>query len=106
MSDEPATIEIVAEPPPWLLFARWGKVSISIDDARARLRWGTHAFHVTPGTHQVAVGAGRQFDSRAVLEVTVAAGESVRLRYEPRLVKHLRGKLAIERLPPARVVKR
>jgi hypothetical protein len=113
--DEQATIEIVAEPPPWLLFARisWlpsalfpTKISIDIDGALARLQWGLHAFRVTSGQHQIAVGVGTQFASKAHLTVVVAANDTVRVRYTPRLIKNLRGKLVIERLPIAQVVER
>jgi hypothetical protein len=100
-----ATIEIVAEPPAYLLFARWAKVSIEIDGQLGRFGWGAHAFTVAAGRHTVAVGAGGGFASRAELEVELHDGESLRLRYTPRLIKNLRGKLVVERLPTARVVR-
>ena len=108
-------IEIIAEPAPWLLFARisWlpssvfpTKISIAIDGALARLPWGMHAFRVSPGTHDIAVGVGTTFSSKAQLRVVVAANETVRLRYTPRVFKNLRGKLTVEPLPVAQVLKR
>ena len=101
-----AWIEIVAEPSRFHLFARWVKVSIAIDGELARLRWGTHAFRVTPGEHVVDVGVGYGFASKARTTVTTSAGEVLRLRYTPRIVKILRGTLAVEQVPPARVVLR
>ena len=101
-----AWIEIVAEPPRFLVFARWVKVSIAIDGELARLRWGTHAFRVAPGEHVIDVGVGHGFGSKARTTVTTAAGEMLRLRYTPRVVKILRGTLAVELLAPARVVVR
>ncbi|MBA2538658.1 MAG: hypothetical protein H0V17_03410 [Deltaproteobacteria bacterium] len=105
-SDAPATLEIVAEPPALMLFARLVKVSIDIDGALARVRWGTNAFAVAPGEHVVAVGSGYNFNSKGVLTVSVAAGETVRLRYTPHFIKNFRGKLVVERLPEMRIVKR
>jgi hypothetical protein len=98
-----ATIEITAESSPFVLFARWMKISIDIDGLRARLRWGTHAFRVAPGEHEVSVGLGPGSASKAVLRVAVAAHETIRLCYRPRMIKNLPGKLEIERLPVARI---
>jgi hypothetical protein len=114
MADD-AAIEIVAEPSPWLLFARisWlpasvfpTKISIDLDGALARLPWGLHAFRVAPGEHEIAVGVGTRFASKAQLTIIVAANETVRLRYTPRVIKNLRGKLAVEQIPIAQIVKR
>jgi hypothetical protein len=100
-----ATLEIVAEPSPLMLFMRLVKVSINIDGALARVRWGTHAFSVAPGEHVVIVGGGYGFSSKAELTVSIVAGETIRLRYTPRFIKHLRGKLVVERLPEMRVIR-
>jgi hypothetical protein len=113
-ADGQATIEIVAEPSPWLLFARisWlpssvfpTRISVDIDGALARLQWGEHAFRVVPGTHDIAVGVGMMFASKARLSVVVAANETVRVRYKPHVIKNVAGKLTIERLPIAQLVK-
>jgi hypothetical protein len=101
-----ATIEIVPTAPPWLLFARWLRFVVEVDGEQARVRWGTHAFVVAPGKHIVRVGTGAEFKAMACVEVNVAGNETVRLLYRPRLIKHLAGKLEIERLPAARVVPR
>ena len=82
------------------------KVSIDIDGALTRLRWGRHSFHVAPGEHRVAVGAGYHFASRAALSVSVASGETTRLRYTAGFMKHMRGKLVVESLPKMQVLKR
>ncbi len=101
MVDE-ATIEIIAEPPPYMLFVRWTKFSISIDGELGRFSWGERSFAVAPGTHVVVVGAGTAFGSKATCTVSVAANEWLRLRYKPRLLKHLTGILEVETLPMAR----
>ena len=106
MSDETATIEVVPHAPVWFLFARWNLISINIDGELARLRWKTHAFTVAPGEHAVSVGMGVAFGAKAALTVRIAAGETIRLRYTPHLIKNARGKLEIERLPSARIVDR
>jgi hypothetical protein len=97
-----ATIEIVPTAPPWHIFARLSRITIKIDGEMSRLRWGTHAFAVAPGNHtvNVSLGLGR---SPATLDVTVAGGQILRLRYEPRWIAQLPGKLEIERLPPAQL---
>ena len=106
MSEESsATIEIVPHAPVWFLFARWNLLSISIDGELARLRWGTHAFSVAPGEHAVSVGMGAAFGAKAALTLRIGAGETIRLRYTPHLIKNARGKLEIERLPAARIVR-
>ena len=94
-----ATIEIVAEPHGLLVLFAFAVVSISIDEARGSFRLATHAFAVTPGTHNVAVGLdmGLVFWARAT--VSVEAGESVRGHYRLRV---LGGRLEVE-LPIARV---
>ncbi len=100
------TIELLAEPHPWMPLARLMKVSIDIDGALTRLRWGRHAFRVAPGEHRVAVGAGYHFASRAELSVSVGAADTIQLRYTAGLVKHLRGRLVVESLPKMQVRKR
>jgi hypothetical protein len=100
-----ATIEIVPTAPPWLLFARWLKISVEIDGEISRQRWGTHAFAVAPGTHKVSVSLGMAH-SRATLEVTIAGNETLRLVYRPGVITNMPGKLEIERVPTARVVPR
>ena len=105
MSDD-AWIEIVAEPRPLHLFARWVKVSIAIDGQLARVRWGSHQFRVSPGEHVIDVGVGYGFGSKARTTLVIEAGEHRRLRYTPRLVKNLRGTLDIEQVPLARIVRR
>ncbi|HEY5920906.1 MAG TPA: hypothetical protein VIV11_04510 [Kofleriaceae bacterium] len=109
MTARSGTIEIVAHAAPWLswlLFARWRRMSIAIDGELGRVRWGTHVFAVAPGEHVVFVGMGGTFASKAEVTVQVAANETVRLRYTPRLNKHARGSLEVERLPAARVMQR
>lgn len=105
MDHDTATIELIAEPPVWLLFARWTKVSITIDGALSRLPWGEHAFRVEPGTHTVVVRMGTSSSYRGTITTSVAANAVVRLRYRPRFFD-MEGGLAVDPLPIARVVTR
>jgi hypothetical protein len=94
-----ATIEIVAERRGLMIVVPRMIVSISIDGTLGRQRVGTHSFAVTPGSHEVAVGMGMDFRSKAKATVVVEVNETIRLRYR---VGIFRGKLEIE-LPVARV---
>jgi hypothetical protein len=99
-------IEISAHAPLWLsmvLFARWRRLAIEIDGAIGRLRWGTHTFNVAPGEHVVAVGMAST--ARARTTVQVGAGETVRLRDTPTVIKHMPGTLEIVRVPGAHVIR-
>lgn len=106
MAEDTGTIEIVAEAPPWMIFVRWMRVSIRIDGALARFSWGSHLFRVAPGSHSVVVGTGSAFANKAEITIVVAVNEVVRLRYTPRLIKHVAGDLVVERLPVARLLTR
>ena len=100
MTEAPsATIQIVAERRGLMVLVPRMIVSISIDGTLGRQRPGTHAFAVTPGSHEVAVGMGMAFGSKAKATVVVAPNETIRLRYRVGL---FRGKLELE-LPEARV---
>jgi hypothetical protein len=103
------TIEVAANAPSWLsllIFARWRRMTIEIDGALSRFWWGTHAFSVEAGEHEVIVGMGWHRTSSASITIMVAAHETVRLRYTPRAIKGLPGVLEIEPLPSARVADR
>ena len=106
---ERGTIEVVAHASlllSMLLFARWRAMSIEIDGELGRFRWGTHAFSVAAGPHTVVVGLGWWRASSASISIEVAANETVRLRYTPHALKHVAGRLDIERLPHARATRR
>jgi hypothetical protein len=96
-----ATIEIVAEPR-GLSSLLWMKVSISIDGAIARFRLGTHAFSVAPGSHDVAVGLGTAFGSKARATVLLESGETARLYYRLRLGLWIFGGTLEREVPSAR----
>lgn len=105
VADGSGTIELIAEPPVWLPFARWTKVSITIDGALSRLPWGEHAFRVEPGEHTVVVRMGTSSSYRGTITISVAPNAVVRLRFRPRFF-NLEGGLAVDPLPLARVVTR
>ena len=88
----------MAEPRVLIALIPW-TVSISIDGVLGRFRLGTHAFAIVPGSHEIAVGLGMAFGSKARATVSVEAHETVRLRYRPWI---LGGKLEVE-IPGARV---
>ena len=87
------------------------RVDITIDADRMRRPLGTHRFPVTPGHHHVVMryvpfeGFVTARFAGDVASVDVSQGEIVRIRYTTPIARHLAGRVEVERLPEARVVR-
>jgi hypothetical protein len=102
------TIEITTAYPAIAFFYGLVQPNYIIEGHIEKRPWGTHAFAVAPGHHRVEVSYPWvlvRHAGRAHVEVDVAEGETVRLRYKANAMRYLPGKLTVEGpLPQARIV--
>ena len=102
------TIEITTEYPAIAFFYGLLKPNYVIDGLIEKRPWGTHAFRVAPGRHRVDISYPWvlvRHAGRAHVEVDVADGATVRLRYKANMMRYMPGKLIVEdELPRARIV--
>jgi hypothetical protein len=88
-SDQPVTGPIAEETaivlktrwhPLWVFFFFLIKPTVTIDGSTSVAPWGEHVFQVEPGTHEVRVALDYP-TSEARIQVEVARGQTVHLRY-------------------------
>ena len=105
---EHGVIEVTASHSPFAFIYSLFKANIEIDGTLEKRSWGTHPFEVAPGTHKVEVSYWWLFNNRCgknSVEVTLAAGQTIRVRYEAGLVRYVPGTITVEGpLPTARIV--
>jgi hypothetical protein len=79
------------------IFLYFFDTQVVIDDVAHAVPWGTHTFPVQPGQHRVRVSHkyfGGQIGANTI-DVTVAAGQQVSLRYRAPCLIFLKGKLTV-----------
>jgi hypothetical protein len=66
--------------PLWVFIFFLIRTTVTIDGSASVVPWGEHVFRVEPGTHEVRVALDYPM-SEARIQVGVAEGQSVHLRY-------------------------
>jgi hypothetical protein len=104
------TIEVTASCLPFAFMYAVVRATIQVDGKVVARGWGTHSIAVEPGQHLVEVSYPWLPKARrialAAATVQVAAGETVRVRYKPRVLQFLPGKIRVEApIPRARLVR-
>jgi hypothetical protein len=106
---EMGTIEVTAAHSALAFIYALFRPNIEIDGKLEKRPWGTHAFEVTAGPHKVEVSYPWLFSpkcGRSSVEVNVAVGEIVRVRYKAPPVRYVPGMITVDDpIPSARVVR-
>lgn len=106
---ELGTLDVTASHSPLAFWLPLVKVSIAIDGKIGERRWGIHSFQVPPGEHVIRIFYWAPIYGRASensITVTIVADEVVRIHYRAGPWRFVAGKIAVERLPVARIVNR
>ena len=104
-----ARLEIVTSHATLAYFYKALQPNVRLDDELHAAPWGTSYFDVAPGTHTVSISYPWlvQECGRATVTVTLAPGETRRVRYHARMIRFVPGKISVDDpLPEARTVRR
>ena len=97
--DEPrtASVEVTVTHNPFAVFYKLFTPTIDINGMKERRPWGIHRFLLAPGEYKIAVSYPWiiQECGRNSLQLTLAAGETRKVRYSARLIRFLPGSIKV-----------